>query len=86
MLVTFDTQEVVNQLKENGFTAEQAEVLTKIQKQVIHESMDSTLATKGDVNQVRDDIQNLTTQITVMKWMLGIVVAVEVLPLLKQLF
>ena len=50
MLVTFDTQDVVNQLKSHGFTDEQAEVLTRIQKQVIHDSMDSTLASKGDIN------------------------------------
>jgi hypothetical protein len=130
MLVTFDTQEVVNELKKHGFTDEQAEVLTKIQKKVIHDSMDNTLASKGDINDIRNDInevtttltnnilevrtelannisevkteltnnisevrtdlkidiQGLNTQLIVVKWMLGIVIAVEVLPFLKNLF
>ncbi len=63
MLVTFDTQEVVNELKNHGFTGEQAEVLTKIQKQVINESIDNTLASKGDIQEVKtelkDDIQKV---------------------------
>jgi hypothetical protein len=108
MLVTFDTQEVVNELKKHGFTDEQAEVLTKIQKKVIHDSMDNTFASKDDINNIRNDIsevkteltnnisevrtelkidiQGLNSQLIVVKWMLGIVIAVEVLPFLKNLF
>lgn len=104
MLVTFDTQEAVNQLKNHGFTDEQAEVLTKIQKQIIHDSMGSTLGGKGDINGLKNDIvevktelkadiqgvdkriEQLNTQLIVIKWMLGMIIAVEILPLLKQLF
>ena len=97
MLVTFDTQDVVNQLKTHGFTDEQAEVLTKIQKQVINDSMDNTLASKDDVIEAKTElkadiqgvdkrIEQLNTQLIVVKWMLGIIIAVEILPLLKQLF
>jgi len=115
MFVTFDTQEVVNELKNHGFTDEQAEVLTRIQKQVIHDSMDTTLASKGDINELKNIIQNsnkkndsdftcldkkidtnyhnttlkieqLNSQLIVIKWMLGVIIAVEVLPLLKPLF
>jgi len=57
MLVTFDTQEVVNELKNHGFTDEQAEVLTKIQKQVINESIDNTLASKGDIQEVKTELK-----------------------------
>ena len=64
MLVTFDTQEVVNELKSHGFTDEQAEVLTRIQKRVIHDSMDSTLASKGDINGLKNDIVEVKTELT----------------------
>ncbi len=97
MLVTFDTQDVVNQLKSHGFTDEQAQVLTKIQKQVINDFMDNTLASKCGINglknntievkaELKTDIQGLNTQLIVVKWMLGIIIAVEILPILKQLF
>ena len=96
MLVTFDTQEVVNELKSHGFTDEQAEILTKIQKKVIQDSMDNTLATKsdmqeskielkGDINGLDKKIDQINTQLVVVKWMLGVVIAVGVLPLLKQM-
>jgi len=96
MLVTFDTQEVVNELKNHGFTDEQAEVLTKIHKQVINDFMDNTLASKGDVIEAKTElkadiqgvdkrIEQLNTQLIIVKWMLGIIIAVEILPILKQL-
>ena len=91
MLITFDTQEVVKKLRSHGFTEEQADVLTEIQKKVIHDSMDSTLASKGDINTIRNEAQEIKNDISlikseliVVKWMLGIVIAAEVLPLLKQ--
>ena len=81
--------------------------------------MDSTPASKGDINglkndisetrvelkndiievktelkndivevktELKTDIQGLNTQLILVKWMLGIIIAVEILPLLKQLF
>lgn len=86
MLVTFDTQEVVEELKNHGFTDDQAAVLTKIQKKILNESIDNTLASKEDISLVREDIQEVKIELTLVKWMLGIVIAVEVIPLLKQFF
>ena len=74
---------------------EQADVLTEIQKQIIHDSIDSTLASKGDINtiineaqevkvELKNDISLVRSELIVVKWMLGIVIAAEVLPLLKQ--
>ncbi|MCK5697204.1 MAG: DUF1640 domain-containing protein [Gammaproteobacteria bacterium] len=57
MLVTFDTQEVVNELKNHGLTDEQAKVLTKIQKQVINESIDNSLASKGDIQEAKTELK-----------------------------
>jgi 2C-methyl-D-erythritol 2,4-cyclodiphosphate synthase len=56
MLVMFDTQEAVNKLKANGFTNEQADAVIEIQKQIIHDAMDTTLATKGNINEFRNDV------------------------------
>jgi hypothetical protein len=65
MLVTFDTQEVVNELKNHGFTDEQAETLTKIQKQVINESMGNTIASKDDIHRVIDHIKESKNELTI---------------------
>ncbi len=41
------------------------------------------LATKNDVVEVRKDINRLERDIAVMKWMLGIIIAAQVLPLFQ---
>ena len=41
------------------------------------------LATKNDVVEVRKDINRLERNIAVMKWMLGIIIAAQVLPLFQ---
>ena len=56
MLVAFDTLEYVKELKESGFTDQQADGLAKAQKKVMQESMDNTLATKEDIHEVSDHI------------------------------
>ncbi len=56
MLITFDTQEAVNKLKENGFSDEQAGAVIEIQKQILHDAMDTTLATKGSINDFRNEV------------------------------
>ncbi|RKY53637.1 MAG: DUF1640 domain-containing protein [Candidatus Neomarinimicrobiota bacterium] len=85
MLVTFDTQEYVNNLKKGGFSDEQANSMAKAQKIAINEAMDSTLATKTDTNQIDKKVDEVKAELVLVKWMLGVVIAVEVLPLLKQL-
>ena len=84
MLVTFDTQEYVNNLKKGGFSDEQANSMAKAQKIVISEAMDTTLATKIDTNQIDKKVDEVKAELVLVKWMLGVVIAVEVLPLLKQ--
>ena len=41
------------------------------------------LATKKDIDAVRLDIHRLDKKIAIMQWMLGIVIAAQVLPLLQ---
>ncbi len=88
MLVTFDTLEYVKELKEGGFSDKQADAMAQAQKKVINEAIDNSLAAKGDINdaklELKTDIQGVKAELLILKWMLGVVIAVEVLPLLKQ--
>lgn len=43
------------------------------------------LATKGDVGAIRQDIEKLSRELLVIKWMVGLVIAVQVIPLLRHL-
>ncbi len=74
--VTFDTLAYAERLKSGGFTDEQAKAEAEALSKVLSDALDSQLATKAD-------IAHLDKQLLVLKWMLGIVIAVEVLPFLK---
>ena len=43
------------------------------------------LATKGDVGQLEKRFDRVDRDILLMKWMLGIVIAAQVIPLVKQI-
>ena len=52
--------------------------------------MNQNFATKSDIIVLKTDIESVKTElkaeILVLKWMVGLIIAVEVLPLLKFLF
>jgi len=77
MIITFDTQEYIEGLINGGFTAEQADTLVKAQKKVINESMESQLATKGDITEIKTDISDVKTEIILMKARLAIIEKVQ---------
>ncbi len=77
--VTFDTLAYVKMLKQGGLTEEQAEAHVLAQKQILSEVLDTTLATK-------DDINRLEKQIVVLKWMMGVLLAGVSSLVLKSFF
>ena len=52
----FDTLAFAKKLKDAGYTDTQAEALVEAQSCVFREMLDSTLATKDDLRQMRDEI------------------------------
>lgn len=86
MIVTFDTQEYVKELKEGGFTDEQAETLVKAQKKVISDSMESSIATKGDIHTVVDHILEVKTRLAILEKAGWIIIAALVALILKSYF
>lgn len=91
--ITFDTYELVKELKKSGFNEEQAEGLSSAFKKT-HESQLEGLATKYDLKEleleIKRDIKELELEIKselkLIKWGLALVIAVTVLPVLKELF
>ena len=77
--ITFDTLEYASKLKAAGFSEPQAEALARVQKESLSEALDTTLATKGDIEEIKGELR-------LIRWMLALVIAVTVLPALKTLF
>jgi len=74
--ITFDTLKYSKRLVEAGYTQQQAEAAAEVQKEVLNEALDATLATK-------EDMRRLELEIAVMKWMLGTVLGGVIALLIK---
>ncbi len=69
--ITFDTLRLVDKLKSAGIPPEQAEAVIR----VISEAQDQ-LVTKNDLTSALDDVINpVKTDLAVLKWMTGILIA-----------
>jgi len=91
--VTFDTHEFVKSLEAAGMPVQQAEAISS----AVRKAQDGAdvarrdeMATKGDIAAVKSELRELETRlvakIDTLKWMLGFVIAVMLLPLIKALF
>ena len=93
---SFDTLKFARRLKDSGVDDIQAEAQAVAIQEVFAEALEAQLATKGDIQTVMTAINELdaSTQvamsklearITLVQWMLGIVIAAQVLPLLRAI-
>ena len=77
--ITFDTLKFVERLEKAGVTREQAAAFADAQKEAFSEALDTTLATKTDIEMLR-------AELVLVKWMLGVVIAISVANFAKQFF
>lgn len=88
--ITFDTLKFVEKLERAGVSREQASAFADAQKEAFSEALDTSIATKNDIEAVRTDIAKIdariTGELTLVKWMLGVVIAISVANFAKQFF
>jgi len=95
--VTFDTLKFVEKLKAAGVPEAQAKAEAEALQGVFAETMDAQLATKADVVRLERHMDGIEAKIearferidgklTLVQWMLALVVAAEVVPLMAKLF
>jgi len=88
--ITFDTLKFVERLEKAGVPREQAAAFADAQKEAFAEALDTSLATKSDIDMMRADIIRLDTrmsgELTLVKWMLGVVIAISIANFAKQFF
>jgi uncharacterized protein (DUF2336 family) len=77
--ITFDTLKFVEKLEKAGVSREQASAFAEAQKEAFAEALDTTLATKTDIEMIRSEL-------ILVKWMLGVVIAISVANFAKQFF
>jgi len=77
--ITFDTLKFVERLEKAGVSREQATAFADAQKEAFSEALDTTLATKTDIEAIR-------AELVLVKWMLGVVIAISIANFAKQFF
>lgn len=78
--ITFDTHEFIKTLEEAGFDEKQAEAVARAFKTAQHEA---EVATKSDIERLELKLEG---EMKLVKWMLAVVIAAEVIPLLGKFF
>lgn len=71
MAITFDTLKYVENLKAAGVPEKQAKAMSTAQQEVFSEALHTTLATKDDIKDVRHEIDEVHSELKLMKWMMG---------------
>lgn len=78
--ITFDTHKFVRKLKDAGFEEKQAEALTEALRAAIE---DSELVTRKDL---QIELAPIKSDLTVVKWMLGLLLGGVAALILKSFF
>ncbi len=88
-ITAFDTLKFARRLKDAGVPERQAEAEAEAIQDAFSEALDTQVPTKADIAKleigIKGDISRLETKVTLTQWMIGLVIAVQVLPLLKGL-
>lgn len=86
--ITFDTLKFVERLEKAGVSREQATAFADAQKDAFSEALDGSLASKIDIEAIRADIGKIDARVTgellLVKWMLGVIIAISIANFAKQ--
>jgi len=81
--VTFDTLAFVKTLEAAGIPVAQAEAISSAVRQA---QSGADLATKGDIARLEARLDTLDAKFDMLKWMLALILAAVLLPLVKSFF
>lgn len=84
--ITFDTLKYVKQLEASGVPPVQAEAFVNAQRDILAEALNSTLATKSDVSDIKFELARLDGKVDKLSWMMGILIALAIANFAKQFF
>ena len=88
--VTFDTHKFVKDLRESGVPEQQAEAFVRAQQEILAQALDTTLATKRDVDGLSIKLDKLDgkidNEVSTLKWMVGVLIAIAIANFGKQFF
>jgi len=84
--ITFDTLKFSERLKAAGVPEAQAKAEAEALRDVFAEALDTSLATKTDIQQVTNRMDIFDAHLDKLQWMIGIVIALAIANFAKQFF
>lgn len=84
--ITFDTLKFTQRLEQAGISRDQAVAMAEAQKESLAEIMESQVATKNDVQYLKLKLVEHDGQFTLIRWMLGVLLAGVASLVLKAFF
>jgi hypothetical protein len=88
--ITFDTHKYIKNLRDSGIPEPQAEAFVHAQQEIFAQALDNTIASKRDIEQLDIKIDKLDTsfrhEVSLLKWMMGVLIAIAVANFAKQFF
>ncbi len=84
--ITFDTLKFANRLKSAGLTDEQAQAFADAQREAFSEALDTMLATKADIGDIKLLLAHMDAKVDKLSWMIGILIAIAIANFAKQFF
>lgn len=84
--ITFDTHKFVKDLQASGVPEAQAEAFVRGQQEILAQVLDTTLATKSDIVDVKIELAKMDAKLDRFMWMVGILIAIAVANFAKQFF
>jgi hypothetical protein len=85
-MVYFDTHQYVKTLEQVGFTEKQAETFAKVQQASLSQCLDTSLASKQDVMDLKLEMKTLESKVNTHGYMLGVIIAGISALILKAFF
>jgi hypothetical protein len=88
--LTFDTLKFAERLEKAGLSREQAVAIAEAQKESLAEALDTALASRADLldvkNELRLELSGIRGELASLKWMVGALVAIAIANFAKQFF
>lgn len=84
--ITFDTLKFTQRLEKAGISHDQAVAMAEAQKESLSEIMESHVATKNDIQDVKIKQVEHDGQFTLIEWMLGILIGGVMSIVIKTFF
>ncbi|MGU9950682.1 hypothetical protein, partial [Bordetella avium] len=74
-IVTFDTHKFIKTLEAAGLSEAQAEAFARAQQEMLSDVLNTSLATKMDMNRIEMKLTEHDGEFKLVRWMLGLLMA-----------